>query len=64
MKLKNDQLRNSSENPYFIGTNNSCVDRCPTNYYANPIDKKCVSSTNCPTTPVTYYAFDPTNMCL
>ena len=46
------------------GTKPNCTSKCPQNYYADPIDRTCKVATDCPTTPVRYYADDTTNLCV
>mgnify|MGYP000412752396 CR=1 FL=1 len=41
-----------------------CVTKCPSNYYAYPIDRKCYQGGSCPTSPVAYYADDTTSLCV
>lgn len=46
------------------GSSPKCTLRCPSNYYANPVNKICVAGGACPTTPAKYFSDDTTNLCV
>ena len=54
-------------NTYYSNTSTTvplCVTKCPSNYYAYPIDRVCYEGGSCPTSPVRYFADDTTSLCV